>query len=157
VLAPDPAWLLQRSWPTLRLRLQAQQATALAVANGLGALATAGDIAAVTYPGLALHPDRDLVARQMHGGGCLIAVELHGGLPGARAVFDRLQCIARAASLGGVESLATLPAFTTHAALRPEQRRAAGIPDGLLRIAIGLEDPDVLLADLQQAIAGSRG
>jgi cystathionine beta-lyase/cystathionine gamma-synthase len=154
VLAPDPAWLLQRSWPTLQLRLAAQQQNALAVAEGLAALAAQKRIAAVTYPGLPLHPDRERIVRQMGGPGCMIAVELHGGLPGARAVFDRLRRIARAASLGGVESLATLPAFTTHASLSPEQRHAAGIPDGLLRIAIGLEPPDELLADLQQAIAG---
>ena len=154
VLAPDPAWLLQRSWPTLHLRLAAQQQNALAVAQGLAAMAAEGRVAAVTYPGLPGHPDHERIARQMTGPGCMIAVELHRGLPGARAVFDRLRRIARAASLGGVESLATLPAFTTHASLTPEQRRAAGIPDGLMRIAVGLEPPELLLADLQQAIDG---
>ena len=79
---------------------------------------------------------------------------MRGGLAGARAAFDRLQHIARAPSLGGVESLATLPAFTTHAALTPAQRAAAGIPDGLLRVSVGLEGAEVLLADLRQAIHG---
>lgn len=152
ILAPDPAWLLQRSWPTLRLRLAAQQDAAMAIAVGLARAAAAGRIVRVTYPGLLDHPDRALVARQMTGGGCMLAVELHGGLPGARAAFDRLRHIARAASLGGVESLATLPAFTTHAALSPAQRQQAGIPDGLLRVAVGLEGAEVLLADLLQAI-----
>lgn len=152
ILAPDPAWLLQRSWPTLRLRLAAQQDAALAVAQGLAVAAAAGRLVRVTYPGLPDHPDRALVQAQMHGGGCMLAVELHGGLPGARAAFDRLRHIARAASLGGVESLATLPAFTTHAALSPAQRHQAGIPDGLLRVAVGLEGPEVLLHDLLQAI-----
>jgi cystathionine beta-lyase/cystathionine gamma-synthase len=90
----------------------------------------------------------------MSGGGTMLAIEVRGGLAGARAAFDRLQHIARAPSLGGVESLATLPAFTTHAALTPAQRAAAGIPDGLLRVSVGLEGADVLLADLRQAIHG---
>ena len=72
----------------------------------------------------------------------------------ARAVYDRLQLCARAASLGGVETLASLPAFTTHAPLSQQERARAGIPDGLLRIAVGLEGPDAILADLQQAVAG---
>jgi cystathionine beta-lyase/cystathionine gamma-synthase len=154
MLAPDAAWLLLRSWPTLMLRLQAQQAAALALAQGLTDDVRAGRLVAVSHPGLEGHPDHALARRQMQGGGCVVAVELPGGLPGARRVFDRLQRIARAPSLGGVESLATLPAFTTHAALTPEQRRAAGIADGLLRIAVGLEGADVLLADVRQALAG---
>jgi cystathionine beta-lyase/cystathionine gamma-synthase len=100
------------------------------------------------------HPDRALVARQMRGGGAVLAVELPGGLPGAKRAYDRLQRIARAPSLGGVESLATLPAFTTHAALTPAQRQRAGIPDGLMRIAVGLEGADVLLDDVRQALRG---
>ncbi len=156
VLAPDPAWLLQRSWPTLSLRLAAQQAAALQVAEGLLGMQREGLVAAVSYPGLPDHPDRELIARQMHGGGSMLAVELHGGLPGARKVLDGLRHIARAASLGGIESLATLPAYTTHASLTPAQRAAAGIPDGLLRLSIGLEGAEVLLADLRRAIGAAR-
>ncbi|MCA8964335.1 MAG: PLP-dependent transferase, partial [Planctomycetes bacterium] len=81
---------------------------------------------------------------------------LHGGLDGARKVIDGLRHFARAASLGGIESLATLPAFTTHAPLTPAQRAAAGIPDGLLRLSIGLEGAEALLADLRRAIAAAR-
>lgn len=154
LLAPDPAWLCQRSWPTLGLRLQAQQKAALAVARGLLEDVPSGRVAAVTYPGLPDHPDREIIERQMSGGGCVLAIELPGGLDGVLPVVDRLTVIARAASLGGVESLATVPAYTTHAPLSPDQRHAAGISDGLLRVAIGLEGADVLLADLRQAIAG---
>lgn len=153
ILAPDPAWLLLRSWPTLGLRLAAQQAAALALAEGLSPEVAAGRVVAVGYPGLPDHPDRALVRRQMQGGGAVLAVELPGGLAGVLRVFDRLRVIARAASLGGVESLATVPAYTTHAALSAAERRAAGIPDGLLRIAVGLEGAAVLLADLRQALA----
>ena len=153
VLAPDAAWLLQRSWPTLQLRIGAQQAAALELAQGLLAERQRGRVLAVAYPWLPEHPDHALARRQMTGGGCVVSVELPGGLHGARRVFDRLRHIARAPSLGGVESLATLPAFTTHAALSPAQRAAAGIADGLLRIAVGLEGAEVLLEDLRQALA----
>jgi cystathionine beta-lyase/cystathionine gamma-synthase len=152
MLAPDPAWLLLRSWPTLPLRLAAQQAAALQLAAALRDDVRAGRVLAVHYPGLPEHPDRALVEAQMHGGGCVVSLELPGGLTGARRVFDRLRHIARAPSLGGVESLATLPAFTTHAALSPEQRARAGIPEGLMRIAVGLEGADVLLADVREAL-----
>lgn len=154
LLAPDPAWLCQRSWPTLNLRLQAQQEAALAVAMGLAEEVASGRVANVMYPGLPDHPDREIIDRQMNGGGCVLALEIPGGLDGVLPVVDRLKVIARAASLGGVESLSTVPAYTTHAPLSPEQRVAAGIPDGLLRVAIGLEGADVLLADLRQAISG---
>lgn len=152
ILAPDPAWLLLRSWPTLTLRIEAQQAAAKAIAEALLDDVRAGRLLGVSYPTLPNHPDRELALRQMQGGGCVLAIELPGGLPGARRAFDRLHRIARAPSLGGVESLATLPAFTTHAALSPKERAAAGIPDGLLRIAVGLEGVDVLLADIRHAI-----
>jgi cystathionine beta-lyase/cystathionine gamma-synthase len=154
VLAPDPAWLLCRSWPTLHLRLQAQQAAARAIAEGLAADVAAGRLRAVTYPGLPGHPDSQLVRRQMTGGGCLVSFEVPGGLPQARALFDRLRLVARAPSLGGVETLVSLPAFTTHASLTEEQRRRAGIAEGLVRIAVGLEGAEAILADIRQALAG---
>jgi len=154
LLAPDPAWLCQRSWPTLKIRLQAQQEAALQVAQGLQEDVASGRILAVTYPGLPDHPDRAIIDRQMQGGGCVLAMEFAGGLDQVLPVINRLQVIARAASLGGVESLSTVPAYTTHAPLTPQQRQAAGISDGLLRVAVGLEGADVLLADLRQAIRG---
>jgi cystathionine beta-lyase/cystathionine gamma-synthase len=152
VLAPDPAWLLLRSWPTLPLRLAAQQAAALTIAQELHHDLRAGTVLQISYPWLVDHPDHALARSQMQGGGCVLSLTLPGGLQGARAVFDRLQRIARAPSLGGVESLATLPAFTTHAALSPAQRLRAGIADGLLRVSVGLEGAEVLLADLRAAL-----
>ncbi|MGK0154055.1 MAG: cystathionine beta-lyase/cystathionine gamma-synthase, partial [Neolewinella sp.] len=154
LLAPDPAWLCQRSWPTLNLRLQAQQDATMEIAIGLQEDVASGRLMAVSYPGLPDHPDREIIDRQMRGGGCVLAMEFAGGLAEVLPVIDRLQVIARAASLGGVESLSTVPAYTTHAPLTSEQRRAAGISDGLLRVAVGLEGADVLLADLRQAIRG---
>jgi cystathionine gamma-synthase/methionine-gamma-lyase len=154
VLAPDAAWLLCRSMATLSVRLQAQQATALAVARGLQAEMARGRVASVSYPGLPDHPDRALVAAQMQGGGTMLSFAVPGGLERGRRVFDRLRHFARAASLGGVESLATLPAFTSHASLSPAELARAGIAAGLIRLSIGLEDAAVLLADLQQALSG---
>lgn len=152
VLAPDPAWLLCRSFATLGLRLESQQRSALELAMALREDVARGKLASVSYPGLPEHRDHGLVQRQMQGGGTMLALEVRGGLAGARAAFDRLQLVARAPSLGGVESLASLPAYTTHAALSPEQRRAAGIPDGLLRISVGIEGTAAILHDLRQAL-----
>ena len=152
LLAPDSAWLLQRSWPTLALRVEAQQANALALARGLQDLCASGHVRQVTYPGLEDHPDRRLVERQMAGGGALLALELAGGLERVLPVLDRLQVIARGASFGGVETLATVPAYTTHATLTPEELAAAGISPGLIRVAVGLEPAEVLLEDLRQAV-----
>ena len=154
MLAPDAAWLLQRSWPTLALRVEAQQANALALARGLSDLRASGAVVQVTYPGLEDHPDRELVQRQMSGGGAVLSLELAGGLERVLPALDRLQVIARGASLGGVETLATVPAYTTHATLTPAQLAAAGISPGLMRVAVGLEPADVLLEDLRQAIVG---
>ncbi|GAB4150352.1 MAG: methionine gamma-lyase [Planctomycetota bacterium] len=152
ILAPDPAWLLCRSWPTLPLRLEAQQASAGRIARELSRWVASGRIRAVAWPGSEDHPDRDIARSQMAGGGCLVSFEVHGGLDGARAVFDSFRRIARAPSLGGVETLASIPAFTTHASLSAEQRARAGIPDGLIRLSVGLEDSGEILSDLDQAI-----
>ncbi len=152
MLAPDPAWLLCRSAATMDLRVQAQQDAAAIVAQRLHARVGDGSVVAVAYPGLPDHPDHLLAERQMRGGGCLLSFEVTGGLARARAVFDALELIARAPSLGGVESLASLPSFTTHASLTVEQRQRAGIPDGLLRIAIGLEGADAIVADIVTAL-----
>lgn len=153
-LSPDSAWLLQRSWPTLALRVEAQQANALALARGLRDEMAGGRVVAVSYPGLEEHPDRDVVRRQMTGGGAVLSLELDGGLDRVLPALDRLQVIARGASLGGVETLATVPAYTTHAACTPEQLAAAGISAGLMRVAVGLEPAEALLEDLLQAIRG---
>lgn len=153
-LAPDSAWLLQRSWPTLALRIEAQQANALAVARGLREDMAGGLVVAVSYPGLDGHPDQEIVERQMNGGGAVLSLELDGGLDRVLPALDRLRVIARGASLGGVETLATVPAYTTHAACTPAQLEAAGISAGLMRVAVGLEPTEVLLEDLRQAISG---
>ncbi|MCC6670086.1 MAG: PLP-dependent transferase [Planctomycetes bacterium] len=154
VLAPDVAWLLSRSHATLALRVAAQQERAAALAAGLAERAHAsGAPRAVHYPGLASHPDHLLCRRQMTGGGTMLTVEVAGGLEGAVRVFERLRRIARAPSLGGVESVASIPEHTTHARADAATRARMGIRAGMIRISVGLEDAGDLLADLTQALA----
>lgn len=152
VLAADAAALLERSLMTLSLRVEAQQAHAREVARRVAHAVGHGSLLRVVHPGDPDHPDREIVARQLPGGGALLGMEVSGGLSGARDVARRLRVIARAPSLGGVESVVSLPADTTHAAWTAAQRQAAGIPEGWLRISVGLEAPDRLATDLLQAV-----
>ena len=110
-------------------------------------------VRAVHYPGLPTHPGHALAARQQHGFGAMLSVELDGGEAAVRAFVDGLRYFTLAESLGGVESLVAHPATMTHAAMAPEARAAAGIADGLLRLSVGIEHVDDLLADLADALA----
>ena len=126
-----------------------QNATALAAARFLE-----GDrrVTRVYYPGLESHPDHAIARRQMTGYGGVVCLELDGGLPGVARFFDRLQLFALAASLGGVESLCSLPVLTSHWGLSDEELARAGVSAGMARLSVGLEDPDELIADLDQAL-----
>jgi cystathionine beta-lyase/cystathionine gamma-synthase len=154
VLGPDAAWLVVRSLPTHDLRLRAQQDAALAVARALHArVAERGPILSVAYPGLDDHPDAAIRRRQMSGGGSLVTVEVAGGLGGAVAVYDRLRAIVRAPSLGGVETLASLPLHTSHAHVAEEARARRGIRDGMIRLSLGVEGAEAVLTDFLHAVA----
>jgi cystathionine gamma-lyase len=109
-------------------------------------------VARVHYPGLSSHPQHDLARRQMHGYGGMVTIELKGGLAEARRFLERVEIFALAESLGGVESLIEHPAIMTHASLPPEQRQALGIGDTLVRLSVGIEDIDDLIADLDHAL-----
>lgn len=146
VLAPFEAWLTLQGTKTLHLRTARQWATAQRVAQELAAKGVA-----VHYPGLAQHPGHEVHARQCRGGGGIVAIDL-GSLDGARAFVEALRLWSLAENLGSTESLVSSPALMTHAALPPERRLADGIPDGLVRLSVGVEDPDELLADLHQAL-----
>ncbi len=153
ILGPDRAWLLTRSLDTLEVRVRHMCMTAARLASFLDGLRSeGGDIAAVHYPGLSRHPDFEIATRQMLMPGSMLAFEVKHGLEGATAVYDRLQRITRAPSLGGTESVALLPLYSSHAGLTPEERAEAGIADGLIRISVGLEPADELEADLAQAL-----
>jgi len=127
------------------LRVHQENASALAEW-----LQTQPAVAKVHYPGLLSHPGHALAARQQHGFGAMLSVELAGGEESVRAFVDGLECFTLAESLGGVESLIAHPATMTHAAMAPEARAAAGISDGLLRLSVGIE----ALEDLQADLAG---
>jgi cystathionine beta-lyase/cystathionine gamma-synthase len=147
--APETAALLARSLRTLVVRVRQQNATALAVAQ---AMASHPRVARVLYPGLPSFPGHALAARQMMGFGGMLTIEVAGNGTAASAVVDRLQLFAIAPSLGGVESLATQPVTTTHHGLAPEERARRGITDSMIRLSIGLEDAQDLIADLNQAL-----
>ena len=125
-------------------------ANALAIAEHL---ARHPRIARVHYPGLSSHAHHGLAQRQMHGFGGMVTVELAGDLAAARRFLERVEVFALAESLGGVESLIEHPAIMTHASLPPAQRQSLGIGDTLVRLSVGVEDIDDLVADLDQALA----
>jgi cystathionine beta-lyase/cystathionine gamma-synthase len=124
-------------------------ANAMAVATFLESHAA---VDRVYYPGLPSHPDHAIAARQMSGFGGMVCVDVKGGQAGAYRVFDRLRVIKRAASLGGVESLCSLPILTSQYGLTDEELDKAGVTRSMMRLSIGLEDPEDLIADLEQAL-----
>ena len=150
---PDPAlaWQIERSLKTLALRVGAANANALELARRLAAHP---GVEQVFYPGLPTHPGHDVAVNQMLlGFGPVVAIEVRGGGAAAEAFVNALQLVRHAPSLGGVDTLACLPAHTSHIQLGVEGRRRAGIPEGLVRLSIGIEDADDLWADLDQALA----
>jgi cystathionine gamma-synthase len=150
VIAPEVAFLLSRSMRTLVVRVQAQNASAAAIADFL---AGHPRVESVHYPGRATGPQAEVVARQMRGGGGILSFVVDGDAAQTAAVVDRLQLISLAPSLGGVESLACQPVMVTHHALTPEDRARRGILDGMVRLSVGLEDPADLIQDLDRALS----
>jgi cystathionine beta-lyase/cystathionine gamma-synthase len=148
--APDPfaLWLLERGLKTLDVRVRRQNENAMRVAEWAERCPA---IARVHYPGLPSHPDHDIAKATLDGYGGMLALELGSG-EAAERFIRRLRLIAHAASLGGVDSLISEPRFTSHAAMTPEERTQVGIPDGFVRMSIGLEDADDLIADMEQAL-----
>ncbi len=150
---PTTAWLIERSLNTLPLRVAAANANALTIATRLAANP---EVVRVFYPGLAGHANHEVAARQMAlGFGPVVSFELRDAAQ-AQAVVDGLGLISVGPSLGGVESLVTLPTLTSHRMLSPSERRESGVADGLVRLALGIEDADDLWADLESALARSR-
>jgi cystathionine beta-lyase/cystathionine gamma-synthase len=150
VMDPQAAYALGRGLKTLPLRVARHNTNAMSVASALEGHAA---VTHVYYPGLASHPDHAVAKRQMTGFGGMVCIDLHGGQAAAYRAFDRLQVIKRAASLGGAESLCSLPILTSQWGHTEEQLAAAGVTRGMMRLSIGLEDPEDLIADLNQALA----
>jgi len=143
------AYLLLRGMKTLGLRIERQNASALTVARWLERHPR---VSQVNYPGLESHPQHALAASQMRGFGGMLSFALHGGFEEVKRVLPRLRLMHRAANLGAVETVGGPPATTSHVECSAEERAAMGIPEGLIRYSVGIEDVADLLADLEQAL-----
>jgi len=148
-LSPFEAWLIQRGLKTLALRMERSQGTAELLAAMLEAHPA---VQHVYYPGLESHPDHALAKRQMEGFGAMLSFDL-AGYDEAKALLDAVQVCTLAESLGGVETLISHPASMTHASIPEKVRLERGIGNGLVRISVGIEDTEDLIADLEQALA----
>ena len=146
---PHACYMVLRGLKTLHVRLRKQQENVLKIVEFLN---NHEKVKTVNHPSLVDHPDYDLARKQMSGMPMILSFELHGDLAVARDMINKLNIFLRAVSLGGVESLAEHPASMTHAIIPLEHRLAHGISDTLLRLSIGIEDPDDLIADLKQAL-----
>ncbi len=146
---PHQAWLVLRGIRTLGMRVERAQQNAIAIARWLE---TQDGVAWVRYPGLPSHPQHDLAVRQMSGPGSVIAFELRGGAESGRVMMNSVQMCTLAVSLGGVESLIEHPASMTHKGVPDAEQRRQGITPGLVRLAVGCEDVEDLMTDLESAL-----
>ncbi len=149
IMSPFVAWLTLQGIKTLSERMDRQSANAMAVAEFLDAHPK---VSAVVYPGLASFPQHELAQRQASGFGAMLWFEVIGGVAAGMELMHSVEVWTLAENLGSVESLATHPATMTHAAIPPEERARVGITDGLVRLSVGLEDPEDLIADLAQGL-----
>ncbi|MEI6727378.1 MAG: cystathionine gamma-synthase family protein [Actinomycetes bacterium] len=149
-LDPMAAYLLLRGMKTLALRIRQQNESALRIARWL---AEQPAVTVVNYPGLETHLHHDVAVRQMRGFGGVLSFGLEGGFDTVKRVLPRLRLVHRAANLGAVETIAGPPATTSHVECTAEERAAMGIPEGLIRYSVGIEDAGDLIADLAQAFA----
>lgn len=149
-LSPFNAWVILKGLETLRLRMEAQSASALELARWLEAQP---GVARVYYPGLPSHPQHELAMRQQKTGGAIVSFDVEGGRDAAWKVVDSTRLMSITANLGDTKTTITHPATTTHGRISPEARAAAGIGEGLLRVAVGLESVEDLKADLARGLA----
>jgi cystathionine beta-lyase/cystathionine gamma-synthase len=149
--APDPfaCWLLERGLKTIDVRVTRQNENARRIAEWCN---SRKEVRHVHYPGLEDHPDHEVARTFLDGFGGMLAIELVGGGRSAERFLRRLRLIKHATSLGGVDSVVSEPRFTSHSHLTSEERAALGVPDGFLRVSVGIENVDDLIADLEQAL-----
>jgi cystathionine beta-lyase/cystathionine gamma-synthase len=150
---PHAAWLLLRGIKTLAVRVQRQNDNALRVARFL---AQHAKVRSVNYPFVEGHPQRALAMEQMHGGGGVLSFEVEGTGEDARRLAEALHLFTLAPSLGGVDSLVTIPVLTSHGMISTEQRARMGVTEQLIRLSVGIENAGDLIADLEQALAAIR-
>jgi O-succinylhomoserine sulfhydrylase len=148
-LSPFNAWVVLKGLETLQLRMLAQSAAALELARWLE---TRKEVSKVFYPGLPLHPQHELAKRQQRAAGAVLSFEVKGGRAAAWRVIDSTRLLSVTANLGDVKTTIVHPASTTHGRISPEARAAAGITEGLIRVAVGLEALSDLKADLQRGL-----
>jgi O-succinylhomoserine sulfhydrylase len=148
-LSPFNAWVLLKGMETLKIRMEAQSRSALELARWLESHPR---IRKVYYPGLPSHPQHQLATRQQRSGGAVVSFEVDGGREAAWKIVDSTQLISITANLGDTKTTITHPATTTHGRISAEARARAGITEGLLRVAVGLESPVDLRADLQRGL-----
>ncbi len=153
VPSPFDCWLTLAGIKTLHLRMDRHAANAQVVAEYLEAHPK---VARVSYPGLASHPQHDIAAAQMSGFSGMLSFELEGGLEAGRTVMNAVTLCGLAESLGAVETMITHPATMTHAEVPDEERLARGLTDGLVRLSVGIEDVEDIIADLEQALAAAK-
>ena len=149
VMSPMVAWLTLQGSKTLSARMDAQSASAMAIAEYLE---THEKVDYVNYPGLPSHPQYELSRKQASGFGAMVCFEVHGGVDAGKRLMDSIELWSLAENLGAVESLVTHPVTMTHASVPREERIAAGITDGLVRLSVGLEDVEDLIETLDQAL-----
>ena len=149
-MSPFTAWIMLKGLETLRLRVAAQTESAQKLAQ---AFENHPGLSRVIYPGLASHPQHDLAQQQMGAGGTMLAIEVAGGKEASYRFLNACKVAVISNNLGDAKTIVTPPAFTTHQRLPQEQKDALGITPGLVRISVGLEDPEDLIADFQQALS----
>ncbi len=149
VPSPFDCWLLLLGLKTLHLRMQRHAVSAQRVAEYLEGHPK---VSRVTYPGLASHPQHEIAKSQMSGFSGMISFELKGGIAAGKAVMNNVKLCGLAESLGAVETMITHPATMTHVDVPPEERQARGLTDGLVRLSVGIEDVEDIVADLEQAL-----
>jgi len=151
--APDPfaCWLLERGLKTLDVRIKRATGNAMRVALWCE---TRPELSTVQYPGLPSHPDHEIALATLDGMGAMMAIVHRDGGDAMTKMVARLRTITHAPSLGGLETLVSEPRFSSHEHLSLDERKALGVPDGFLRISVGIEDPDDIVADLDQALRG---
>ena len=151
-LSPFNAWVLSRALETLALRMERHCASALAVATHFEGHA---HVERVRYPWLASHPQHALARRQMRAGGGIVVLELAGDIARARRFLDALELLSHSPNLGDSRTIVTHPTSTTHSKLTEDERRRVGIVPNMVRLSVGLEHPDDIVADIEQALARS--
>ena len=152
-ISPFNAWILSKSLETLAVRMDRHSASALALARHFEGNS---EIVQIRYPFLESHPQHALARRQMDAGGGIVVLVLKGGLERARRFLDAVELLSHSPNLGDTRSIVTHPSSTTHSKLSEEERLQVGIPPGLIRISVGLEHPDDIIADVEQAISRAR-